>query len=674
MKNAKNIRGSLLVLVLIMLVGISGIAITIHLTAKASTTKAAIGAKGQTIANNARNAAQFALNNLKMTGNGASAPPPSCNTAASCKASPQVDGKIAFAWKKGTLQSVSGVASPNLVNDGQALAFWQTYAYLVPGTTTDYVLVTENATPLLNCSMSSSYSITGYSNVNGVVATYPLTHNWTGGSSDLTCGTLDVSSGSNTNLLSQYAYWWNNNTNTTTRATGGVKTVVNSIQIGAPETAANSTKRWIDKDGSCCCNAYCRWVSYGDSGPVNARYIRVSGTNTALNIAEIHAFAADNLSTNIAAGKSVTGSSYLNSNAYTLTNNTFYTGSYTGYRSMAGGNSDATAQASCEADIYCYAFARLSAGGTIYFYNDFLDAAQANAYVYKKNPPFPFSSITDGNLGDFGHTGTESIPWIQIDLGADTSIGQVIIYNRVDCCQDRLNGARVALINNAGTTVYTSAALANSLSHYTISLPNVSVYECITSTTTKSASGQSGRYVAWYLNTGVPHYQDTSEIQVFANNDETYNIAYGKTAIQSSTYLNDAGYGPSHLTDGAYTSPGGEPNYYIAHTGNDASTWQQIDLGANYNVTKITAINRWSGNPRVIGSQLALCTAANGTGCVYRSAAITAAKVSYDYDLTVDGTFIPTAGASYNSCNTYGAHTTVSSAGTFIIPSTYSSS
>ena len=45
------------------------------------------------------------------------------------------------------------------------------------------------------------------------------------------------------------------------------------------------------------------------------------------------------------------------------------------------------------------------------------------------------------------HTEDQEDPWIMIDLGTAVDISQVNIHNRVSCCQDRLSGATVSLLD-----------------------------------------------------------------------------------------------------------------------------------------------------------------------------------------------------------------------------------
>ena len=53
------------------------------------------------------------------------------------------------------------------------------------------------------------------------------------------------------------------------------------------------------------------------------------------------------------------------------------------------------------------------------------------------------------------HTKTEKDPWWQVDLGAVKDIGLVKVYNRSDCCGDRLREAIVEIMDAEKKVVYT---------------------------------------------------------------------------------------------------------------------------------------------------------------------------------------------------------------------------
>ncbi len=72
-------------------------------------------------------------------------------------------------------------------------------------------------------------------------------------------------------------------------------------------------------------------------------------------------------------------------------------------------------------------------------------AAQSSEY-----PGYPASLAVDGVTpsavaGNFSHTAYQAQPWWRVDLGASQEIGQVVLWNRGDCCADRLRDFTVSL-------------------------------------------------------------------------------------------------------------------------------------------------------------------------------------------------------------------------------------
>ncbi|MFO0586933.1 MAG: FG-GAP-like repeat-containing protein [Polyangiaceae bacterium] len=57
---------------------------------------------------------------------------------------------------------------------------------------------------------------------------------------------------------------------------------------------------------------------------------------------------------------------------------------------------------------------------------------------------------TNGGLGNGSvtHTGGEASPWWRVDLGVTSSVGTIEIYNRTDCCFDRLSNFKLSVSND----------------------------------------------------------------------------------------------------------------------------------------------------------------------------------------------------------------------------------
>jgi hypothetical protein len=69
----------------------------------------------------------------------------------------------------------------------------------------------------------------------------------------------------------------------------------------------------------------------------------------------------------------------------------------------------------------------------------------------------------DGNTnaqyqeGSVSHTGTQAAPWWEVDLGNAFAIGLVRIWNRGDCCGERLQGGRLTILDADRREVYSAS-------------------------------------------------------------------------------------------------------------------------------------------------------------------------------------------------------------------------
>lgn len=112
---------------------------------------------------------------------------------------------------------------------------------------------------------------------------------------------------------------------------------------------------------------------------------------------------------------------------------------------------------------------------------------------------------TDGSYydGSVTHTNNE-MAWWKVDLGKLYDINQIVIWNRTDCCSDRLSNFYVSILNNNGTPVWTQnyyTAGGNPNPSLTIDLP---------------AGGIIGETVKIGLNS--PNYLSLAEVQVYGAN------------------------------------------------------------------------------------------------------------------------------------------------------------
>jgi hypothetical protein len=91
---------------------------------------------------------------------------------------------------------------------------------------------------------------------------------------------------------------------------------------------------------------------------------------------------------------------------------------------------------------------------------------------------FPSKNFVDDDTGEtynFVHTSCSDIPWIEVNLGKMTDIYKVVIYNRVDCCQSRILGAVLQIMDNGRNTVYTSNQITTTNRTYRWLPPNPAI-------------------------------------------------------------------------------------------------------------------------------------------------------------------------------------------------------
>ncbi|MBZ5618513.1 MAG: discoidin domain-containing protein [Acidobacteriia bacterium] len=194
---------------------------------------------------------------------------------------------------------------------------------------------------------------------------------------------------------------------------------------------------------------------------------------------------------------------------------------------------------------------------------------------------------TDGNFFDSSvtHTNLEASPWWQVDLGSPSSVNSIVIWNRTDCCGDRLSDYWVFVSNTPFLSTDTPTTLQNragTLSLHQTSAPNPS--------TTLQFAAFQGRYVRIQL-TGT-NYLSLTEVQVMgtAGSLSGSNLALGQAASQSSTLSGYATTGAGGAVDG--NTDGNFFDGSVTHTNFDVNAWWQVDLGASSAVASVVVWNR----------------------------------------------------------------------------------
>jgi len=92
---------------------------------------------------------------------------------------------------------------------------------------------------------------------------------------------------------------------------------------------------------------------------------------------------------------------------------------------------------------------------------------------------FPVQNFVNGNQSgrpyNFVHTSCGDVPWIQVDLGAMTTIYKIVVVNRFDCCQSRVLGTTLQILDDQSEPVYISNAVSSTNTTYAWYPPDPSI-------------------------------------------------------------------------------------------------------------------------------------------------------------------------------------------------------
>jgi len=136
-------------------------------------------------------------------------------------------------------------------------------------------------------------------------------------------------------------------------------------------------------------------------------------------------------------------------------------------------------------------------------------AVQSSTFAISSTANKAVDGNTDGNFnnGSIMHSLYEMKPWWQVDLGATVSVSSIEIWNRTDCCLERLNDYWVFVSNTpflASDTPETLATRAGTWNNHQTVQPNPS--------SVISAGGAQGRYVRVQLSGW--NYLNMAEVKV----------------------------------------------------------------------------------------------------------------------------------------------------------------
>jgi len=191
--------------------------------------------------------------------------------------------------------------------------------------------------------------------------------------------------------------------------------------------------------------------------------------------------------------------------------------------------------------------------------------------------------VTNGNYTQVNgtHTNSDANAWWQVDLGSVQPIENVVLWNRTDCCPERLSNFYVFVSDDP----FTSTNLASTIAQSGVS--SYYVYNTAPSETV-FAINRSGRYVRVQL--AGTNYLSLAEVQVWAPASATQaNVAGGRHVSQVSTWTTPHPFPPELGVNGITNSNAIGDYFLTANTA--ANDWWELDLGS---VQPISSIDLWN--------------------------------------------------------------------------------
>ena len=196
---------------------------------------------------------------------------------------------------------------------------------------------------------------------------------------------------------------------------------------------------------------------------------------------------------------------------------------------------------------------------------------------------FPASRAIDGNTSganpDFNHTDAGSTEWWNVVLASGLTADGIRIYNRTDCCGDRLNGAVVRAFSDAAmsSTIYTSAAIAGSPGKIDLLFP-----------TPLSVLAVDVTHHNQFLHMGeVQLFTKTNVVIPLGTNLRTVGLP-NVSLSQSSTW--GGGVFPA-----SQAWDGNTGNFSHTADGQTSNQWWKVNLGEAMRLQQVQLFNRGDG-------------------------------------------------------------------------------
>ncbi len=201
-------------------------------------------------------------------------------------------------------------------------------------------------------------------------------------------------------------------------------------------------------------------------------------------------------------------------------------------------------------------------------------ATQTSIYLYHSIVPVAGYAV-DGNTDGYflnqstTHTKLEYKPWWQVDLGSQKKINKIIIYNRTDCCVNRLSTYRVSISNEADFSTHTYQqdfhVAPNPKKTITLDMP-----------------GKQGRYVKIQLPTWG--YLSLAEVQVMGTDPVHFSEVDYSSAQSDFGGVNNA---PNYPNRSAFAAFKDDRAISIMAWGNLTSGGKKVPTAIDLGYTKL---------------------------------------------------------------------------------------
>ncbi len=235
-------------------------------------------------------------------------------------------------------------------------------------------------------------------------------------------------------------------------------------------------------------------------------------------------------------------------------------------------------------------------------------ATQSSTY-----PAAPASKAVDGNtngnwsLGSVAITGSELNAWWQVDLEAVVSIGRITIYNRTDCCGNRLS--------NADILVSSSPFPNRALNSTEVAAAKVATIGTALALHTFDLTAVAGRYLRVQLQ-GTAYLQ-LAEVEVFGSVVEYLVVGGGGgggggAGAQASN--NGGGGGGGGCRTGFLAVAPSTYSVVVGAGGAGGTTTARGSNGADSQFSSITAAGGGAGGGGQSGSSYSALAGGNGGG------------------------------------------------------------